>query len=225
MIEDEDDLSRVLADDQFNGTLALSIIGGGDEDLGEVMAAAPGGTVDGLDLEQVGTGTDVAEGGDVVAEGGLLAGDFEVLHQGEVIFGEIGDGPAAAADEHEDVGGMGVAIGGGTGGGLGGDGQCRGSTGAGFHDNLRGGRGGWSGGFWSGCFKDGFQDVSGFGLFSGCRWHWFGNDLGFHFLHLLGRGCFFYRGRLLFSYGWLLGYRRLFSRRLLGSRFFGHSDR
>ena len=71
-----------------------------------MMAAAPWGTIDGFDLEKVGTGADVAEGGDVVAEGGLLAGHFEVFHQGEVIFGQLGDGPAAAADEHEDVGGV-----------------------------------------------------------------------------------------------------------------------
>lgn len=131
------------ADDQFNGSLALAIVGGGDEDLGEVMAGAPGGAVDGLDLEEVGAGADVAERGDVVAEGGLLAGDFEVLHQGEVIFSEIGDGPAAAADEHEDVGGMGVPIGGGTGGGLGGDGQGCGTACTCFHDRFGRGCGGW----------------------------------------------------------------------------------
>ena len=94
------------ADDQFHRTLALAIIGRGDEDLGEVMAAAPWGTIDGLDLKQVGTGADVAERGDVVAKGSLLSGHFEILHQGEVIFGQIGDRPAAAADKDQDVGGM-----------------------------------------------------------------------------------------------------------------------
>jgi hypothetical protein len=125
-------LRCALADDEFHCTLALAVVGGGDEDLGEVVAAAPWGAVDGLDLEKVGAGADVAEGGDVVAEGRLLAGDFEVLHQGEVIFGQICDRPTAAADEHEDVGGMGVAIGGGASRGLGGNGQGCGSTGTGF---------------------------------------------------------------------------------------------
>lgn len=214
--------SGVLADDQFDGTLALAVVGGGDEDLGEVVAGAPGGAIDGLDLEEVGAGADVAEGGDVVAEGGLLAGDFEVLHQGEVIFGEIGDGPAGAADEDEDVGGMGVAIGGGSGGGLGGDGECGGAACACFHDQLGGGRGGGGGGFGLGCFEDG----SGLGFFDRGGRRGFGGGLGFDCCGLLfSRSCFFDGDRrLLFGHGRLFGccWCRLFSRCLLGSRFFGH---
>ena len=110
-----------------------------------MMAGAPGGAVDGLDLEEVGPGADIAEGGDVVAEGGLLAGHFEVLHEGEVIFGQICDRPTTAADEHEDVGGMGVAIGGGTCRGLGGNGERGCATCAGFHDDFGGGRRGLDG--------------------------------------------------------------------------------
>lgn len=215
-----------LADDQLNGTLALAVVGGGDEDLGEVVAGAPGGAVDGLDLEEVGAGADVAEGGDVVAEGGLLAGDFEVLHQGEVIFGELGDRPAAAADEDEDVGGMRVAIGGGTCGGLGGNGQCGGATHAGLHDGLgEGCGGGWCGWFRSRCFKDRLKDGSWLRFFDRGGRRWFGDRLGFHGLRLrllFGRGGFLHRERLLFYYGWLFGCCRLFSRSLFRSRFFGH---
>lgn len=94
------------ADDELHRTLALAIIGRRDEDLSEVVAAAPWGTIDGLDLKQVGTGADIAERGDVVAEWSLLSGHFEILHQGEVILGQISDWPAAAADKDQDVGGM-----------------------------------------------------------------------------------------------------------------------
>lgn len=216
----------MLPDDEFYGSLALAVVGGGDEDLGEVMAGAPRGAVDGLDLEEVGAGADVAEGGDVVAEWGLLAGDFEVLHQGEVIFGEIGDGPAAAADEHEDVGGMGVAIGGGSSGGLGGNGQRDGTTCACFHDELGSGCRGWGSGLRLGCLKDRFEDGRGLRFFDGgCRRGcWLGGGLGFHhFCFLFGRGCFFHRCRLLFCHDRLFGCGRLFSWCLLGSRFFSHS--
>ena len=96
----------MLADEEFYGSLALAVVGGRDEDLGEVMATAPWCAIDGLDLKEVGTGADIAEGGDVVAEGSLLAGHFEVLHEGEVILGQVGDRPAAAADQDQDVGGM-----------------------------------------------------------------------------------------------------------------------
>lgn len=83
------------------------------------MAAAPSGTVDGLYLDEVGTGADIAERSDVVAEGGLLPWHLKVLHEREVVLGEVCHGPAAAADENEDVGGMGVAIGGSASRGLG----------------------------------------------------------------------------------------------------------
>ena len=65
-----------------------------------MMAATPWGTIDGLNLKQVGTGARVAERGDVVAEWSLLTWHFEILHQGEVIFGQIRDRPTTAADKH-----------------------------------------------------------------------------------------------------------------------------
>jgi hypothetical protein len=61
-------------------------------------------------LEEVGTGADVAEGSDIVAERSLLAGHLEVFHEGEIVLREIGLGPAAAADEGEDICRMGIAV-------------------------------------------------------------------------------------------------------------------
>ena len=114
--------------------MAVAFVGGGDEDLGEVLAADPVGAADGADLDEVGAGAVVAEGDDVVAEGGGLAGDFEVLHDGEVVFGEVDNGPAAAGDEDEEVGGLGVAVVGGAGDGLGVDGEGDGGGEEGFGD-------------------------------------------------------------------------------------------
>lgn len=78
-----------------------------------MMTATPRGAVDWLHLKQISAGADIAEGGDVVAKRGLLSRHLEVLHQCEMILGEVRDRPASAADEHENVGGMRVAIGGG----------------------------------------------------------------------------------------------------------------
>jgi hypothetical protein len=57
-----------------------------------------------------------------------------VLHDGEVVFGEVDDGPAAARDEDEEVSGLGVAVVGGAGDGLGVDGEGDGGGEEGFGD-------------------------------------------------------------------------------------------
>lgn len=55
------DQSAKSADDQLHRALALTVVSGGDEDLGQMMAAAPGGAVDRLHLEEVGTRSRIAE--------------------------------------------------------------------------------------------------------------------------------------------------------------------
>lgn len=111
------------ADDELGRALTLAVVGGRNENLRQMMTGAPGRSIDRLHLKEVSTCADIAEGGDVVAEGSLLAGHLEILHQREVVLGELCHGPAAAADEHKDVGGMRVATGGGSCGSLGGDGE------------------------------------------------------------------------------------------------------
>lgn len=115
MLAERPDLSitnrcAASANDQFDRSLSLPVIGGRHQNLGHVMPAAPGGTIDGLDLEEVGSRADIAEGGDVVAEGGLLAGHFKVLHDCEIILRQVGHRPTEATDQHQNVRRVGVAV-------------------------------------------------------------------------------------------------------------------
>ena len=75
------------------------------------MASPPRCAVDGFHLKQVGSRADITERGDVIAERSLLAWNFEIFHQREVVLGQVSHGPTAATDEHENVGGMRAAIG------------------------------------------------------------------------------------------------------------------
>lgn len=103
--------SQPLFDDQFEGRLALVLIIVRNEELAEVMPAAPGSAGDGLGLEQIGSGTRIAEGGDAVAEGRALAGNLEVLHEREMIARQFHDRGTGAGDDDQHVGWMGVSIG------------------------------------------------------------------------------------------------------------------
>lgn len=208
------------ADDQFDRSLALAVVRRGDKNLRQMMTRTPGSTIDGLHLQQVGTGADISEGSDVVAEWSLLPGNLEVLHEGEVILRQIGDGPAGAADEHENVRGVRVAVRGGSCGRLSGDRERSGATRAGLHDDFRCWR-------WNRLgrrrFEHRLQHRGRFRIFHRRGRGAFGKScFGFGHRRLFGRnrflsgwGCFFRGSRLLFG-------NRLFSRCFFGSRFLGH---
>lgn len=83
--------------DDLHSSLTLSVVIRGYDDLGEVVTAAPRGIVDGLDLNEVGSGADIAEGGYVIAERSLLTWHLKVFHQAEVVLGEVGHWPATTA--------------------------------------------------------------------------------------------------------------------------------
>ena len=112
-----------------------------------MVARAPWGTVIGLCLEQVGSGAGVAEGGNITAEAGGLAGRFKVLHECEVVAAELDDGGAATGDDDEDVGRVGVTVTSRALGTLNADGQ-RAAGGGAFRAWEQPSKGGWG---WCGC--------------------------------------------------------------------------
>ena len=100
------------ANDDLEGGLALLIFGIGDEELAQMMPGTPGRAVDRAGLKQIGTGPGIAKRGDAVAEGGHLTGDLKVLHEGEVIFVQLCHRPSGAGDNDQQIGRLGIAIGG-----------------------------------------------------------------------------------------------------------------
>ncbi len=75
-----------------------------------MMARAPWCAVVGPCLQEVGSCPCVAEGSDVAAEACGLTGHLKMLHEGEVITVQFNDRRAAAGDNDQDVGRVGIAI-------------------------------------------------------------------------------------------------------------------
>lgn len=77
-----------------------------------MMPAAPSSTAAGPGLQQIGPRARIAKAADAIAEGCLLPRHIKVLHEGKVVFVQLRDRPACAGDDDQDIGGLGVAIGG-----------------------------------------------------------------------------------------------------------------
>ena len=75
-----------------------------------MMTSAPWRPIVGSCLQEVGSCPRVAEGGDVAAEACGLTWHLKMLHEGEVITVQFNDRRAAAGDNDQDVGRVGVAI-------------------------------------------------------------------------------------------------------------------
>ena len=65
-----------------------------------MVPAAPGGASDGLGLQQIGSRSSIAEGGNIVAERRKLPWHIEMLHEREVILAQFRDRRSATGDDH-----------------------------------------------------------------------------------------------------------------------------
>ena len=98
------------ANDQLYCRLSLFVFVGGNQQLPQMMTTAPGGSVVGSGLEQVGPGARIAEGRDVIAEAGRLTGHLKMFHESEVILRQLSDRRATTGDDDKDISRVRVAI-------------------------------------------------------------------------------------------------------------------